>query len=93
MPKLTPVQEYSLEFDRKVLKDMGLRMPRLTKKYVSAVFVLSDLYFTSACFLHVMAAQRGRRYIYKDMEQHGYVWNTRRQAWKNKSKSKKEKTV
>lgn len=89
MPKLTPVQQQSLEFDRKVLQDMGLTMPRLTKKYVSAVFILSEWYFTSACFLHVMAARRGRHYIYNDIRHCGFVWNTRRQAWVKNNKSRK----
>jgi hypothetical protein len=72
--KLSTVERMSLEFDRKVIRDMGLKMPRITPKYWLAVKALSQVDNTSPYFYHLFAARKGQRAIYTQMKQLGYSW-------------------
>jgi hypothetical protein len=69
---LSPVERMSVEFDKKVIRDMGLKMPRMTPKYWLAVKTLSQATNTSLSFIHLAAARKGQHVIYTHMKQLGY---------------------
>ena len=64
----------SRDFDALCLSDLGLKMPRYSKKYVICVAALSSYYGSSPYFCHVRAAQCGRQQLYKDAKDEGFVW-------------------
>jgi len=72
--KMSRMERMSLKTDREVLRDLGLKMPRITPKYWRAVKILSDLDFTSPYFYHLYAARAGLRAFYKSIIQQGYRW-------------------
>lgn len=65
----------NLRFDRLTLRDLGLKMPRLTKKYWRCIQQLSKTQMTSAFFMHQMAAEQGQQAVYTYLEELGYSWN------------------
>ena len=75
------MQKTSLDFDKKVLGDLGLKMPRLTTKYLDAVFTLAGLQSTSPYFYHVIAARQGHQAIYNQLHDLGYTWDPAKKAW------------
>ena len=81
MRVLSDMQRLSLSFDKRVLGDLGLSMPRLTQKYLDAVFTLSELQATSPYFYHVIAARDGREVLYCQLREVGYVWDKSERAW------------
>lgn len=85
--KISRMERMSLKTDREVLRDLGLKMPRITPKYWLAVKVLSDLDFTSPYFYHLYAARNGLRAFYKSIIQQGYTWKNGK-WWKTAQKSK-----
>jgi hypothetical protein len=69
------LDQENLKLDRLTLGDMGLKMPRLTKKYWLCVQQLSKTQMTSAFFMHQMAAEQGQQAVYKYLEDLGFSWN------------------
>lgn len=65
----------SLEFDKRCLSDLGLKMPRCTQKYLSAIAFLSRLYQTSAYFFHIAAARNGTDWLYAGLQTHKIRYN------------------
>lgn len=64
----------SLDFDRRCLADLGLTMPRATKKYLAAVDLQASLLGVSAYFVHLAAARYGANRLYKELNKQGYQW-------------------
>jgi hypothetical protein len=72
--KLSPMEQMSLEDNRAALRDMGLKMPRITPKYWGAIKLLSSQGATSVVFYHIIAARKGQAVFYAELEKAGYVW-------------------
>ncbi len=72
--KMSRMERMSLKTNREVLRDLGLKMPRVTPKYWLAIKKLSDRYNVSPYFLHLLAARKGLKAIYAEMKQFGYAW-------------------
>jgi hypothetical protein len=64
----------SLRLDSLAMKELGLRMPRLSKKYLKAVYLLQSIYKTSAYFFHLSAARNGRDDVFRGVQKFGYTW-------------------
>lgn len=77
--ELSDMQRLSIEFDKRCLADLDLEMPRLSAKYLSAVFTLAHLEEVSPYFVHLQAARIGTKTVYNDLRKYGYVWN--KQDW------------
>lgn len=75
MQQLSKYQRQQISSDRRILADRGLKMPRLTKKYLTGIFVLAIKDQTSPYFFHLHAARHGREIIYHDLAKSGYLWN------------------
>jgi hypothetical protein len=72
----------SLAFDRKIItQDLRLKMPRITKKYMKAVSILSNLYFTSPYFIHLIAAEKGHKTIYNRVQKLSFHWCPKKKRW------------
>src|SRR5438105_6674068 len=86
--KLTRMQRMKLKYDREILRDMGLRMPRITPKYWSAIQIVSSKSFTSTTFYHIAAARKGQQVFYNELKNLGYEWQNGKWV-----RTKKEKSV
>jgi hypothetical protein len=53
------MEQISVCSTRKLLRDSGLKMPRITNKYWSALKTLSQYDSTSFDFYHIAAARKG----------------------------------
>lgn len=73
--ELNWIDRENIKLDRLTLGDLGLKMPRLTKKYWLGVRQLSISQQTSPFFFHQMAAQSGSQAVYKYLEELGFTWN------------------
>lgn len=81
MDPLSKLQKRQLAFDRDTLKSLGLRMPRLTPKYVSAVYMLAKVEQVSPYFFHLAAARGGQEILYSSLIGLGYLWDGKN--WKD----------
>lgn len=73
--QLSRNQQWQIINDRRTLADRGLKIPRLTEKYLAGVYVLAKLDQTSPYFFHLHAARHGRNIIFKNLGKSGYLWN------------------
>lgn len=78
MSFLSEADQQLIRFDSKCLSDLGLKMPRITKKYWLGVLAVSKIQFVSPYFMHIAEAKR-KGTIYKWLKEYGYTWNC--QAW------------
>lgn len=69
------LDQENIRLDRLTLSDLGLKMPRLTKKYWLCVQQLSKTQETTAFFMHQMAAEQGIQSVYQYLEELGFIWN------------------
>jgi hypothetical protein len=60
--KLSQMEQLSLRSTRKLLHDSGLKMPRITNKYWSALKTLSQYDATSFEFYTLQQRERGNRF-------------------------------
>jgi hypothetical protein len=81
MKKLTDSRRQSIEFDRRCLADLDLKMPRQSAKYLEAVFVLANMFETSPYFFHIDAARKGHAVLYRELRDLGYTWDVQKQEW------------
>jgi hypothetical protein len=72
--ELNWIDRENIKLDRLTLGDLGLKMPRLTKKYWLGVRQLSTTQQTSPFFIHTMAARSGTNAVYKYLEELGFTW-------------------
>lgn len=79
--ELSKLQKQQLAFDRDTLKSLGLRMPRLTQKYVSAVYLLAQVEQVSPYFFHLHAARGSQETLYSSLREFGYSWSGK--DWKD----------
>ena len=81
MKKLTDSQRQSIEFDRRCLADLDLKMSRLSAKYLQAVFTLASHFETSPYFFHVDAARKGQEVLYRELRDLDWTWDVEKQEW------------
>lgn len=72
--ELSWTEELSLELDKRTVESLGLKMPRLTSKYLLGVRTLSKVEAVSPYFFHVAAARHGRAAVFQHLEELGYSW-------------------
>ena len=72
--RLTQMEKISLRNNREVLRDMGLKMPRITPKYWLAIKLISAKDSTSIVFYHIHAARKGQQVFYTELKKSGYAW-------------------
>jgi hypothetical protein len=68
------MEKLSLKNNREALLDMGLKMPRITPKYWSAIKLISANDSTSIVFYHIHAARKGQHAFYTELKNSGYEW-------------------
>lgn len=71
---LSPGQSKCLAFDRRCLADLGLSLPRVTRKYWFGAMRLASFRSCSVYFIHVLAARFGFGYVYEELEGIGFCW-------------------
>lgn len=72
--ELSRIDRENIRIDRLTLGDLGLKMPRLTKKYWLGVCQLSITQQTSQFFFHQMAAESGTQAVYKYLGKLGFTY-------------------
>ena len=73
--QLSRNQQQQIIGDRRALADRGLKMPRLSQKYLAGIYRLAQLGQTSPYFYHLHAARHGRSFVFDTLEKLGYLWN------------------
>jgi hypothetical protein len=87
--QLSPMEQISLRSTRELLRDSGLKMPRITNKYWSALKTLSQFDATSLEFYHIAAARKGPQIFYEQLKKLGYVW--KKGKWQRTQPVEKER--
>jgi len=85
------VNKKFIDFDKRCLADLGLKMPRCTPKYLKAIAAHSHHYGVSSYFGHIQAARRGTQWLYRDLQKMGYTWENNR--WTPNQKARDHSTL
>lgn len=68
------IDQENIKLDQLTLGDLGLKMPRLTKKYWLGIRQLSISQQTSPFFFHQIAAESGTQAVYQYLAELGFTW-------------------